>query len=376
MKKKMLFMLINMNIGGTEKALLNRIAEIPEHKYDITILMLEKYGGFLNAIPDHVNVEYVHEYPEIKGMVTNPPRWTIWNLIKKGRLIRVINFSLTYGLSRILKNKSIFFKYILRNTADIKNKYDVAIAYAGPMDLISYFVIHKISAEKKLQWIHFDVTKVGFDLPFAKRLYPEFDRIYTVSNEGKDRLVHILPELQSNIDSCPNKISSELILQMADEGDGFNDDFDGIRILTIGRLSKEKGQDLVIPVLAKLREKGYKVRWYCVGEGNSRSAYEFLIKKYQVEREFILLGAHPNPYPFLKQCDIYVQPSRHEGFCITLGEAKVFNKPIITTNFTGAHEQMEGLKMGVVVEADAWEIYQEIIHVVSKKLRNKIEISI
>ncbi len=73
MKKKMLFMLINMNIGGTEKALLNRIAEIPEHKYDITILMLEKYGGFLNAIPDHVNVEYVHEYPEIKEMVTNPP---------------------------------------------------------------------------------------------------------------------------------------------------------------------------------------------------------------------------------------------------------------------------------------------------------------
>ncbi|WP_077602084.1 glycosyltransferase [Oceanobacillus sojae] len=371
MKSKMLFMLINMNIGGTEKALLNRIAEIPEHKYDITILMLEKYGGFLNAIPNHVNVEYVHEYSEIKGMVTNPPRRTIWNLIKKGRLIRAITFSLIYGLSRILKNKSIFLKYILRNIADIKNEYDVAIAYAGPMDLISYFVIHKISAEKKLQWIHFDVTKVGFDLPFAKRLYPEFDRIYTVSNEGKDLLVHILPELQSNIDSCPNKISSELILQMADEGAGFNDEFDGIRILTIGRLSKEKGQDLVIPVLAKLKEKGYKVRWYCVGEGNSRSAYEFLIKKYHVEREFILLGAHPNPYPFLKQCDIYVQPSRHEGFCITLGEAKVFGKPIITTNFTGAHEQIVHQKNGLITNIDEEEIYNSVEYLISNEEKRK-----
>ncbi|GGP14031.1 glycosyltransferase [Oceanobacillus neutriphilus] len=373
MKTKMIFMLINMNIGGTEKALLNMIAEMPEQKYDITILMLEKYGGFLNAIPSHVNVEYVTEYPAVKGMLTNPPKQTIWNLMKNGRLIRAMNFSLIYGLSRLLKNKSIFLKYMLRNVADIKDEYDAAAAYAGPMDLISYFVIHKIKAEKKLQWIHFDVTKIDFDVQFSKRLYPRFDRIYTVSNEGRDRLIRVLPELQSNIAFYPNRISSDLILRMAEEDRGFDDAFDGIRILTIGRLSKEKGQDLVIPVLAKLREKGYKVRWYCVGEGNSRSEYEYLIKRFDVEKDFILLGAHANPYPFFKQCDIYVQPSRHEGFCITLGEAKVFKKPIITTNFTGAHEQMDGIDTGVVVEADGREIYQAITHFINNRLRNKVE---
>lgn len=376
MKTKMIFMLINMNIGGTEKALLNMIAEIPEHKYDITILMLEKYGGFLDAIPSHVNVEYVHEYPGLKGMLTDPPKQTVWNLIKRGRLIRAINFLLIYGLSRLLKNKRIFFKYMLKNVADIKNEYDVAAAYAGPMDLISYFVIHKIKAEKKLQWIHFDVTKIGFDVWFSKRLYGRFDKIFTVSNEGKERLLRILPDLQNKVDSYPNRISAALILKMADEGEGFNDSFGGLRILTVGRLSKEKGQDLVIPVSAMLREKGYKIRWYCIGEGNSRTEYENLIKHYGVEKDFVLLGSCANPYPFFKQCDIYVQPSQHEGFCITLGEAKIFGKPIITTNFTGAHEQIGGMNSSVVVNINEQEIYQAVIRFINNKSRNKVEADI
>ena len=52
MKKNILFMMINMNIGGTEKALLNMIDEIDNTEYNVTILMLERYGGFLDQIPN------------------------------------------------------------------------------------------------------------------------------------------------------------------------------------------------------------------------------------------------------------------------------------------------------------------------------------
>ncbi|WP_319417988.1 glycosyltransferase family protein [Virgibacillus necropolis] len=94
MKKKIVFMLINMNVGGTEKALLNMISEIPKSEYDITILMLEKYGGFLASIPSEVHVEYVKEYNELQDSLNKPPREVVKSLFKTGHVIRGFNFPL------------------------------------------------------------------------------------------------------------------------------------------------------------------------------------------------------------------------------------------------------------------------------------------
>ncbi|WP_249869456.1 glycosyltransferase [Oceanobacillus saliphilus] len=379
MKQKIIFMVINMNIGGTEKALLNMIAEMPKEKYEITILMLEKYGGFLESIPSEVNVEYVEEYSRIKDMVNNPPKEIAISLLKKGKLIKGFNFTIITLVSRVLKSKRLLFKYILKNVPEFKAEYDIAVAYAGPMDFISYFVVHKIKAEKKIQWIHFDVTKIGFDRQFASKLYHKFDKLFVVSEEGKDKLIDKLPDLEKRIDSFPNRISTQLVLEMANKGRGFEDHFTGFRILTVGRLSKEKGQDLIIPVLAKLKENGVNVRWYCIGEGSAREEYEQLIKKHGVEKEFILLGAYPNPYPFMKQCDIYVQPSRHEGYCITLAEARCFNNPIVSTNFTGANEQLSNNKKGIIINFDEQQMILAILQILKNdqfqmKLINETQI--
>ncbi|WP_245154012.1 hypothetical protein [Jeotgalibacillus proteolyticus] len=183
MKKKIVFMLINMNIGGTEKALLNMIEEIPEEEYEITILLLEKYGGFLEDIPTYVKVEYLGQYQAIKRLYNDPPKISIINFIRE-RSLKWIPFSFNYALSKLMKRKSIFLRYLLKDIPKLKSEYDIAVAYAGPMDLISYFVIHKMKAKKKVQWIHFDVTKIGFDLKFASTIYKKFDRICVVSEEG------------------------------------------------------------------------------------------------------------------------------------------------------------------------------------------------
>lgn len=369
-------MIINMNVGGTERALLNMVAEMPKNKYDITIFMLEEYGGFLESIPVHVHKEYLNGYQNIKEIVHKPLRKVIKGFLKKGHLIKVFNFLIILFLSKITKNNSSLFQYILKDYPSLTNEYDVAIAYAGPMDFISYFVVHKIKAKKKVQWIHFDVTKIGFNINFAKRIYEKFDHIYTVSNEGKNRLVKKLPQIKNKTDVFLNVISPKEIIKMANNGAGFTDQFDGLRILTVGRLSKEKGQDLVIPVIAKLIRSGFKVRWYCIGEGNARGEYEELIKINKVEQNFILLGATPNPYTFMKQCDIYVQPSRHEGYCITLAEAKVFNKPIICTNFTGAHEQIINGETGTIVEFDELQVYKALMQLLcDEKFSSKIRIN-
>lgn len=358
--KKILFMIINMNIGGTEKALLNMIAEMPRDRFDISILMLEEYGGFLEYIPKDINIKYLDYYKDIECILNNPPQQVCKYLIKKGRVIKGINILLIHIISKIKGERSNFFKYVLKSYPDILEEYDIAVAYAGPMDFISYFVANKVKAKKKLQWIHFDVSKIGLNRKFAEKIYSKFDKIFVVSNEGKKKLVDLIPKLSEKVDTFFNIISSNLILKQADEYIGFNDNYNGIRILTVGRLTHEKGQDLCIKALKKLKDDGYNVKWYCVGDGAYKKNYEDLVKENKLEENFIFLGSKVNPYIYMKECDIYVQPSRHEGYCITLGEARCFDNPIVTTSFTGANEQIENETTGLVCDISEEGIYKAI----------------
>lgn len=362
-------MLINMNVGGTEKALLNMIDEMPKEEYDITILMLEEYGGFLSQIPKDVNVIYAEGYKDMKSILNNPLLLTALSLLKERKIIKAFNICITHLLTKITNNRSLLFKYLLKNNLKLKNEYDIAVAYAGPMDFISYFVVNKIKAEKKIQWIHFDITRIGFNVKFSKKIYRKFDQIFVVSNEARVKLLNKLPSISGKTEVFKNRVSVRNTQELAKEGKGFNDLFDGIRIVTVGRLTNEKGQDLAIKALARLINDGYKVRWYCIGEGNSRKTYEELIEKNNLNNHFVLLGSNPNPYAFIANCDIYVQPSRYEGYCITTLEAKCLNKPIITTDVNGAREQIVHGETGLIVNIDEIDLFNAI-----KKLINNEEL--
>ncbi|VEF49060.1 group 1 glycosyl transferase [Bacillus freudenreichii] len=372
-KKSIVFMLINMNIGGTEKALLNMIAEMPRDQFDITILLLEKHGGFLDSIPDDVKVDYFNGYRDLKGLLNTPLHKSVLKYFRAGKIIRAFIFGILYIISKIRKESSLLYKYVLRNYPVIEKEYDIAVAYAGPMEFISYFVIHKIKAKKKIQWIHFDVTKIGFNKTFAEKIYQKFDNILVVSDEAKAKLINDLPSLKERTAVFHNMISPSTVRLQANDGNGFTDRFDGLRILTVGRLSHEKGQDLAIRVFSRLISEGLNAKWYCLGEGKARQLYESLIAKHHLENHFILLGQDINPYPYIKQCDIYVQPSRYEGYCITVLEAKCLNKPIITTNFNGAEEQIIHDENGFIVPFDEHEMYSSLKKLMKEKeIRKKL----
>ena len=375
--KKLLFMIINMNLGGTEKALLNMISEIPKDKFEITILMLEQYGELLEFIPDGVKIKYLDYYVEIKEILNKSPLDTTKELIKSRRYIKGLSTLLIHALSKIIGERSIFYKYVLRGYPAMEEKYDIAVAYAGPMEFISYFVTYKIKSNKKVQWVHFDVSKIGINKKFTEKIFSKFNKVFVVSNEGKNKLVKLCPKIKNKVDVFNNVISSNLIVQQSHLGEGFNDRYDGIKILTVGRLTKEKGQDLCIETLELLKSNGYNVRWYCVGNGSYRNNYERMVKKKQLEDDFIFLGSKINPYTYMRQCDIYVQPSRHEGYCITLAEARSFNNPIITTNFTGASEQIKNNDTGIIVEFNKYEMYTAIKNIIDdKELKNIIMLNL
>ena len=377
MKKKILFMVINMNVGGTEKALLSMIGEMNKEEYDITILMLEEYGGFLTEIPEWVKVKYLDNYIKIKDILNDPLHITAIKSLKNLSILKFIHIVYQYIIYKIKGEQSSLFKYVLSDYKDIEQEYDIAVAYAGPMDFISYFVINKIKTKRKIQWIHFDVTKIGFNVRFAKLWYPKFDKIFVVSEEGKNKLDNIIPYIKDKTEVFLNVLSRQNIRYMANKNIGFDDDFNGIRILTVGRLAWEKGQDITIPVLAKLKSQGYKVRWYCIGDGGLRERCEELISKYNLKEDYILLGTKTNPYPYMKECDIYVQPSVYEGYCITLAEARCLNIPIVSTDFIGAKEQLKHRENGMIVPRNEDDLYLNIKELIDNdELRDNIKINL
>ena len=365
--KKILFMISSMNIGGVEKSLLSLLSAIPKDKYEITILTLDKKGGFLEYIPNNVKLIEAEWFKYIKQIIMDSPKNIIKMYIKNYEFLKIPSFIYSYFKSKKTNDRYIYYKYVLKSIPECKEKYDVAIAYAGPTEIIDAYISHKVKAEKKIAWVHFDISKHKINKKLYNNLYERFDKIFAVSNECKKKLDEIIPAVRNKSEVLFNIVSEDLINEMSESYVDFDDNYKGIKIITVGRLSKEKGQDLAIKALAKLKKDRYDVKWYCIGEGNSRREFEQLIKEYNLENNFLLLGSTSNPYPYIKNADIYVQTSRHEGYCLTLAEAKALNKPIVTTNFIGAYEQIKNNENGIIVSCNENDLADAIRKLIDEK---------
>ena len=139
------------------------------------------------------------------------------------------------------------------------------------------------------------------------------------------------------------------------------------RILTVARLHRQKGIDVAIDVAYKLKKASYCFVWYVVGEGTERSRLEAKIRLLGLEHEFILLGAMTNPFGCYASCDIYVQPSRYEGHCLTLEEASAFAKPIVTVDFAGATERMVDGITALIVKFGVEQIFRGVEMLICNK---------
>lgn len=370
--KKVLFMLSSMNIGGVEKSLLSLLSTMSPNKYEITLLLLEKNGGFLKNIPTWVKVEEAQWFREVKPIIMEAPKKIILDFLKKKQLQSIPGYLTSYLISKHFNNRLQFYRKAMNSVPHNENMYDIAIAFQGPTDIIDFYIIKKVKAKKKISWIHFDVSNHHVNQKLYNRLYPFFDELFIVSEEAKKQLIRKFPNVVDKVKVVPNKVSKSLIKKMSEEKAEFDKEYNGWKIVTVGRLSEEKGQDLAVTVLSKLLKDGIDVRWYCIGEGKFRKNLEIMIKENKLENNFILLGSSDNPYPYIAQADIYVQTSRHEGFCLTLAEAISLSKPIVTTNFVGAYEQIENGVNGLIVSTNEEEIYQKVkLLIENKQIREK-----
>ena len=227
--------------------------------------------------------------------------------------------------------------------------------------MLHYFV----KARKKVAFIHIDYSEAGYSRNLDKECYLKFDHIFTVSENVKEKFLQVYPECIQKTAVFYNLIDVEKIICRSSERGGFTDNYEGIRILTVGRLVPQKALDTAIDTMKILKGTGKAFRWYVLGDGELRKSLEERIRSCELCGDFFLLGTVDNPYPYYKQCDLYVHTARYEGKSIAVEEAQVLGCAIIAADYAGVEEQIENGVDGIVCRLNAVDLAKEIQYLAS-----------
>lgn len=351
MKKKLLFVISALETGGAEKSLVNLLNQMDHEKYDVDLLLFKRQGAFLKQVPDYVNII---EAPYNLYCLFNSPIKGKNNFIAiKQSMVRVIGsiykriFFSDKFYSGMQARWNLFYKKSLEMLPEI---YDVAISYMHGESM--YYVAEKTQAKRKITWVHNDYRSTQLNPQKDYPYFKDFDQVITISDECVKIWQDCFPNLKNRIQCIPNITSSKFTRKMADEfyPDEYKVDKNERILLSIGRLTPQKGFDIAVDAAQILKAKGLKFKWFIIGHGELKKALQEQIKKNEIEDCFILLGIRENPYPYIANADILVQTSRFEGKSVVLDEAKILAKPMVVTNYPTVHDQVIDDREGIITE--------------------------
>lgn len=344
-----------LEIGGAERALLGLLESFDYSKYDVSLFLMRHEGEFFDLLPEKVNL-----LPEIKEYTGLAVPMSL--IVKKGlfgvaagRTIAKIKAK-QYVKSHDIKGDNgveleYSHKYTVKAMPAISNKeYDLAISFLTP----HYFAAEKVKAKKKIAWIHTDYSTVDIDVKSEEKMWSKYDRIVSISDDCTKGFISKFPNLESKILPVENIISSDFIHKQADMTD-VSDEMSStgaLKLLSVGRFSYQKNFDNVPDICRRIVESGVDVKWFLIGYGGDEELIRSKIKEAGMENHVIILGKKSNPYPYIKACDVYVQPSRYEGKCVAVREAQILGKPVIITNYATAHSQLKDGFDGTIVPLD------------------------
>lgn len=373
MKKKILFIEEGLGIGGAEKSLITILQNFDYEKYEVDLFLFDHSGQFMSLLPSNVNI--LSEDKDFKIFNSNR-KMAFLKFIKQLKIKKAINtleYLINAAYSNLIKKKQyIGWQYISNMFDSLNKEYDVAVSFLERKTI--YFNVDKVKSEKKIGFVHIDYNKIDYDYKLDDKYFAQMDKIATVSDHCKDVLEELFPQYNKKFLVIKNMISSVAIKKMAEEDVKIIKNDNETNIVTVGRLTGQKGIDNAIRVCRKLLDLNYKIKWYVVGKGGEQENLKQLIYDLQVEDNFILLGPDINPYKYMNFADIYVQPSRFEGYGITIAEAKVLCKPIIASDIPEFREQLGDNKLGVLCKNND-ELVESIIDFIDNSEKKDIFIN-
>lgn len=316
-KKRLIIIIDSLKSGGAEKVLIEILNKLNYDKYLVDLLLINKVGEYMENIPNDVE---------------------IFNLIdtynRKPTIVDKIRFRLYY-------NNPKFINKLL------KERYDIGIAF---LEGDSTRILSRLNnINYKIAWVHTDVTRHCINSSYD--VYRNINKIICVSNNSKDRFLEKYNIDKNKLKVIYNPIDKDKIVELSNK---YNLQLDSkINIISVGRLVKEKGFDILIKAISELIKKKINVHLYIIGEGTERSNLEELIKNLNLESNITLVGFKKNPYPYIRCGDICVSSSLYEGFSLFLAEAMVLGKSIVSTETQGAIELLDNGKLGLLCKCNS-----------------------
>lgn len=333
-------------MGGTEAALNSLLNKLDKEKYNVTVLSITQEGPMLKEVPESVF---------LKQLKFSNPKYRIFVSGRKERTGNIKDFlakvqkRVWYWNYKETEEYNQFYERLLPLTENEPEEYDLMLDFHGYGYFLTAYGAKKICAKKKAMWIHDE--NVWWVYKIASYLR-EYDKIFCVSKAVRQSFINKYPKYQSNTEVFYNLTDTLRIRKKAEQL--YKDDrYIGERkLLTIGRLEIQKGYDIALKAAEILKKDQISFKWFFMGDGNLKKWIEKEIKNKGLSSHVILLGQCENPYPYIKDCDYYVQPSRHEGYATTILEARVLKKIIVASDIPSNREQIQSGINGYLEKVD------------------------
>ena len=344
--KKVLFVINTLGCAGAEKAMLELLKRFSPEEYEVSLYVLLGQGEVIRQVPEYVkimNLEYSDTSVLSKEGKKELNRRVLKRLFQRASIFRNLPYVVS-NLLVMLKNGKVYpdkllWRVMADSAEESKEHYDLAIAYLEGGS--TYYVHDHVNADKKMTFLHVDYNQAGYTRKLDNACYLDFDKVFTVSDEVRTSFEQVYPECKEKTSVFYNLIDQNTIREKATWAGGFTDEYEGKRILTVGRLTSQKAYEVAIDAMKILKDKGVKARWYVLGEGELRDKLQKQIDRLGLSKDFILEGAVENPYPYYAQCDLYVHATRFEGKSIAIQEAQTLGCAILVSDCSGNREQVD-----------------------------------
>lgn len=355
MKKKILIIFTGaMELGGIERSLLGLLDAMDYEEYDVDLFLYAHHGPLYSLINDKVNI-----LPEVKELAYI--RESFSTKLKNGcyysALLRIRDEFI--GKAKKI-NRNATWAQIMRKYAPKQEKhYDIALSFFRPFD----YIVEKVDADIKVGWIHTDYSTEKTDYDLLRKDYEKVDYIAGVSDQCSKAFTNLFPGLANKVITIGNIVSKEFIekeSQKIDVSDEMPND-GCVKLLSVGRFCNAKNFDNLPYICKKIKEMGISVKWYIIGFGGDEPLIRQRITEAEMQDSVILLGKKENPYPYMRACDLYVQPSRYEGKCVSVIEAQLLGKPVVITRYATSASQLEDGVDGMIVSMSNDRCAEEIV---------------
>ena len=358
MNKPRIFIAMHyMEIGGAETALVGLLNALDPARVDVDLFLYDHRGEMMQFIPEWVNLlPQIPKYSVLERPIVELVKRGFWGIAAARMWAKRIS-KVAYkrsgsklenngGLDKMSKCTTPLLPKINQSVT-----YDLAISFLTPHRIVA----EKVKAKKKIAWIHTDYTRVWVDAEDELKVWQKYDYVASISGDVTNTFLQVFPSLAPKIVEIENILSPTFVRKRAELEDTDKEfRHEGtITLLSVGRFSDAKNYDNVPDICKRLiNETKLNIKWYIIGYGGDEALIRKKIKEAGMEEHVILLGKRSNPYPYIKACDIYVQPSRYEGKSVTVREAQMLCKPVVVTNYPTAPSQIRSGIDGVIVPMD------------------------